>query len=278
MCLGLAILAGAQFTVANPWRPATIIPEFFFEIAFQRIPGYSLVNKFGHNAAVGNGTFEDVWSAGGRYPWPTAAVQLEAISTSTDDDDGGTGAQIVKVYGLDGSLNEINETITMNGTSASTVTTQSFFRVFRAYVTSTGTYVTNTGDSNAGTITVRAASAGATLAQIAVSDSIGVGQSQLALYTVPAGHTGLLKNFTVSIDASKPAKIYLWRRPNADDVTTPYDARRLLWEGDGIQGDISIRLSLPVRLEEKTDVWFSAIGSGADTSVSAEFDIVLAEN
>ena len=139
-----------------------------------RYPG---LHKFGYNPAITTATDpEDVWDAGGVYPWPTAAAATNIVSTDADDTDGGSGARTVWVQGLDSDGMLIDETVTLNGTSQVNLT-QQFYRVFRARVVLSGATGTNEGD-----IQIRHNTTA--LAQI----SQGYGQTLMAIYTVPANY------------------------------------------------------------------------------------------
>ena len=131
------------------------------------------VRKFGYNADVDAGT-EDIWIGGGSLNWPSAAAATNIISSSTDDDASpATGANTVTVEGLDANYQLVRETAEMNGQTQVALTTQ-FLRVFRAWVATAGT-----GLTNAGNIDVRHTTT--ILARIGTGD----GQTLQAGYTVP---------------------------------------------------------------------------------------------
>jgi len=79
----------------------------------------------------------------------------------------------VRIEGCGANFVELTETIALNGTTNVT-TTQSFLRINAMYVTN---------GTNVGTITAKISST--TYAQI----NAGVGQTQMSIYTVPAGYT-----------------------------------------------------------------------------------------
>lgn len=95
------------------------------------VPGEYVVNKFGRNPSVDTAAFEDVWYGGGEYlGFFTVASRVRIASGgNSQDSPGGTGCHTVKVFGLDENFLMINEVITINGTSASDYTQQSFMRV-----------------------------------------------------------------------------------------------------------------------------------------------------
>jgi len=101
---------------------------------------YRTVHKFGRNPSVSTNTApEDVWAAGGLMVWPTQASTLTIVSDSANDSAAGSGAQQIRVEGLDENFDEIYELVELNGLT-SVATLHTFFRVDRAYVTRVGTY------------------------------------------------------------------------------------------------------------------------------------------
>ena len=155
--------------------------DFLIEVNKGNVAGHTLIHKFGRNALAGTSN-EDVRYGGGTLTPLTAATTIEAISASANDTSAGSGARTIKIWGVDINFAEVEATITMNGTTVTTATAQTFLRVNKARVITTGTYdVANDGD-----ITIRVVSAGAT--QIVIE--AGTGVSQTTHYTIPAGKTG----------------------------------------------------------------------------------------
>ena len=134
-------------------------------------------DRFGFNTTIDtNDVPEDIWSEGGEYPFPTAAATTTIESDSTDDDGdpAGDGAQTVYVSGLDTNYAEVEEIVTMNGTSAVTLS-NSYLRVHRCYVIASGA-----DGTNAGNITVQHGST------VIAAIPAGLGQTQAAVFTIPA--------------------------------------------------------------------------------------------
>lgn len=135
----------------------------------------AILHKFGRNPDIDTAATETIWEAGGLYVWPTTTETIDIVSDDVNDTSAGTGARTVTIEGLDGDYNEVEETVTLNGLTTVT-TTNSFFRVNRAYISSVGS-----GLTNAGNITGQNTTSTQSLLQL----STGLGQSQLALYTTP---------------------------------------------------------------------------------------------
>ena len=262
--------------------PFLSIPaDFYLEVSKGSVPKHSIVNKFGRNGAVG--TSLAFISISGQYQSPIAATSLEILSGSTADGSAGAGARKVKVVGLDASWNEVTVEVTMNGTTAVALGTQ-FIRVYRMYVSESGAYATILAPSHLGRITLRTSGGGATWCIIdtieGTATGFGIGQTQVAGYTIPNGYTGYLLSKTVTVESAKPASIYIFKRENADDVTTPFTgAMRLFEQNDGIAQPFNVGLKSPLQVfPAKTDVgFFAKVGTGT-ASVSTEFQLLLVQN
>lgn len=143
---------------------------FELQVGRGQIPGHSLVNVQGYNAAHGT-TFRAVWEKSDTtdYVYPASAVTMAFTSGSAE-------TLTLRVFGLDADYVVKTATVTFsNGTSGTVTTgTASFFRINAMQVIS-GTTVG----------TVVATNGGTTYAQI----SPGEGRSQASIYTVPAGYT-----------------------------------------------------------------------------------------
>ncbi len=233
------------------------------------------VHKFGRNPEVGNNTWEDVWTRGGVYAWPTAAQTVHIVSNSADDAAAGTGARSVTIEGLDANLREVSETIATNGTSTSTGT-QVFFRVNRAYVAAAGEYGTLTAGGNKGTIDINTSTGGA-VAEIRISTgsgTVGLGQTEVGRYTVPARKVAYIASMHISVDASKPARVVMFQRRDAGTVAAPFTSPRIILDFDAVQGAEDLLPVEPIGpFPAGTDLWFAAKGDGNATEVSVDFEV-----
>lgn len=237
-----------------------------------------VVHKFGRNPDVGNGTWEDVWSAGGVYAWPQTAGKVTIRSSTAGDGSAGAGARSVTVVGLSSAWAEQTETIATNGTGR-VVGTKNFVRMYRAYVETAGAYATLTAGSNLGTISIRTTSSGM-LSQIAVSTgsgTVGFGQTQMSHYTVPAGYDAWVRDIQISPKASKSVDVAFFQRRNADDTTVPVTSKRLVSYYDGLNSEFQVDHG-PTPLgpfPAKTDLWWAAKGDGVASAVSVDYEIML---
>ena len=250
-----------------------------FPLADGACNGFTHVNKFGRVLNYGTSIIDVTdLPTPAVYTWLTSPVQLEAISSSTDDvATTGTGARTILVQGLDANFEEVEATINMNGTSASTATTQTFLRVHRAYVVTSGAYGKTTTGPHVGNITIRTSGAGATHIYLNAATA-PVGQSLVARYTIPSGKTGYLVHANFTAAGNKQSNFYLWKRENADIVTAPFSPKRIIETFSGVISFLPRQWHIPIRLPEKTDIWASVIGDGTGSSASVAFDIVMADN
>lgn len=234
-------------------------------------PNRFIVSKFGANPSVGNGTEEDIWGVGGSFAWPTTAqtVRVKAGGNAADDA-AGAGARTVTIEGLNQDFVVTTETLTLAGASASSASTTTFFRVYRAFVATTGAYTGN----NTGVITIENTSS----AQVIISIQAGAGQSQTSQYTVPAGYTAYLIRANISCEATKPATVTFWQRRTAQTVTAPYSAKRMIATWLSVTDSVARVFDSHISFPEKTDLWASATGNGAATAVEFAYDLILIRN
>ena len=79
----------------NPITGGSTVDDIPFYLAVQqgKVPGYSMVNKFGYNSSIGSGAFETIWETGNNYPWQTTQATLDVVSDNANDDVVGTRSE-----------------------------------------------------------------------------------------------------------------------------------------------------------------------------------------
>lgn len=107
--------------------------------------------KFGQNKDVDSAAGETLWSVGGVWTPIVTPRTLSIVSSSTQDDTGGSGATEVTVYGVLGSGLKGTEVVTLDGQTP-VVTTNTWKGVNRIKVTD--------GATNVGNITATATTEG----------------------------------------------------------------------------------------------------------------------
>lgn len=223
---------------------------------------YSTLYKFGFNPDIGTDE-ETIWGTGGNLNWSNDG-RVYAVSSSTDDTFGGDGANTITVEGLDDDYNFKSSTVNLSGQVQALVGT--YGRVNRAYISLAGANGTTSG-----TITLQSSDAIKTYTTFDGNSN----QTQMAVYTVPAGHTLYLDdiNFTSALSqANKFATVSFVTRDFGSNV---FRTRFT----DVIQSShLVTNLSYPLRLDEKTDMECRAFTNTTGNSIAASFQGVLIKN
>ena len=249
----------------NPITGGSTVDDIPFYLAVQqgKVPGYSMVNKFGYNSSIGSGSFETIWETGDDYPWQSSAVTVDVVSDDTDDDVAGTGARTLRIQGLDGSYNLAEETVDMDGTTTVT-TTQTFLRVFRMSVETAGT-----SGNNEGTITVTYTGG----SDVAATITAGNGQTLMTLYTIPAGYTGYLLSMNISSGKDQEMEFKFIQRDNGV-ANAAFQTKQFL---DVRGGQTTVIFNAINIIPQKSDIYVSGKASST-SSASASFDLLLVQD
>ena len=187
--------------------------------------------------------------------WPTSAAALSVVSTSTDDDAGGTGALTVLVQGLDTNYKPVSDTVVLDGTTP-VVTTQTYLRVNSAQVQTAGTGLVNAGD-----ITV---SVGGNVQRFIEADA---GICHCSQYCIPAGHTGFLTYVGTWQGKDTGVEVrFTWK-----DFTT--QVWKALMSQFTYRNTTEVDLAGSVQLKEKTDVRLQATAD-ANTAEQAAYYVI----
>ena len=249
--------------------------DFLIEVAKGNIAKHSIIHKFG-KASVGT-TLQPVTSSG-TYQTPTTATALEFVSSSANDTSAGSGAREVTVLGLNSSWAEVSQTVTTSGTTPVNLTTD-LIRLYRWYVSSSGTYATESAGSHSGTLTIRTQDAVTDWSTITITP-FAKGQSEIGVYTIPTGKTGYLLSQHITVDSSKVVDIVFFQRPLADDVSTPYSgAMRVINQFIGLAGPEDLSPKSPIGpLVGPCDIGFMGKVSASTGDVSVDFEILLVDD
>jgi hypothetical protein len=228
---------------------------FPLQVARGQVLEHKPLFKFGVNTDV-NGSLETVWDAGGLYVYPGSAL---AMTVTTDAGTPATDNGVkVLVQGLDGDYNEVSQEVTLAGAGTAT-TTQTFRRVFRAYVSGSQAPTGNLNITNGGT----------TYARI----KLGENQTLMALWTVPAGYTAYLSQINIATGTTNINQ-YLTGTLTA----RPFEGVFRTVVKQSFQREAAIVIPVPIPFTEKTDIEIRAISSGTNNIVSSDFSIIYIKN
>ena len=237
-----------RFGKYEPWH---------LQVSREQIENHKRLFKFGFNPDI-NGTEETVWDAGGIYAYPSAAVAMtattDAVTPSNDN-----GVKIL-IQGLDANYNEVSEEVTLAGAGTAT-TTQTFIRVYRAYVSGSQAPTGNINITNGGTTYARV--------------SLGDNQTLMSMWTVPAGYTAYLTHLNIATGTTN-ANQYIIVRLVAREPSGVFRTQLKQSIGSGGVADFVIEYPLP--FPEKTDIEIRATSSGSNNLVSSDFSIIYIKN
>ena len=230
---------------------------FYLQVSRGQILEHETVFKFGFNPDV-NSSEETIWDVGGIYAYPSSAVAM-TVTTDAGTPANDNGVKVI-VFGLDEDYNEVNQEVTLAGAGTAT-TTQTFLRVFRAYVSGSQAPTGNLNITNGGT----------TYARI----TVGENQTLMAMWTVPAGYTGFLDHVNIATGTT-----------NANQYVTAQIVQRtqggvfrvMMKQTLGSGGIADFLLRYPILVPEKTDLEVRAVSSGANNLISSNFSIVYIKN
>jgi len=227
------------------------------------------IEKFGANLSVG-ADIETIWETGGIYEYLTVASTVSAISDDSGDTVTGTGARTIEIQGLDSNYNTVTEVISTNGTSSGSASTNEFLRIYRALVKTAGSTGTNEGhiDINAGSTTVISIGTKGTGV-----NKEGFGQSQTSVYTIPAGKTGYITQWSVgsSVYNSGVQAFLMLSEPNDGPIMRTKDIMFL--------NNFSIKdYKVPLQALEKTDIEVRAYDTATGVPVSTSYNVILVDN
>lgn len=153
--------------------------DFDLQVARGQIQGHSTLNIYGYQVAVAT-SFIPVWENATTYTYPVAATQMHLAGSVGD-------TASILIQGLDANYNMISETAVLNGATAVT-TVKSYLRINSMRV------AVGSATNPSGVVTLKDLTDTTIYAQI----NTGVGRTQMAIYTVPAGYTFYLSRIDVN--------------------------------------------------------------------------------
>ena len=229
--------------------------------------GFGQIHKFGAVPAMSQDTNGTIWDENDTvYPWATIdANGVLTVSVVEPNNEGNTSTahngDTVEIQGLDSDYNLQIETVTISGSSATTI--NNFKRVFRARFTNGGSF-----DPNTKRILIQ--SGGTTVAKI-LEDA---GQTLMSIYTIPAGYTGYLMRLDVTAQGTATGSFKLFARPGG---VGSFQLKHVA-EVNGVGGPYQLEYPIPQSFTEKTDIDARMHTLSNNGSYTCTFDILLVDN
>lgn len=216
---------------------------FDLQVSRGQVDGHEPLKLFGYTTALGSTAMGPLWEgltgSGGSYAYPSSAVVMTLVSSSASD----TAVSIL-IEGLGAGYVLQNEIVALNGTT-NVVTTNTFLRINRMS-TVAGNAVGNVTATNGGT----------TYAKI----NAGNGDTQMSIYTVPAGYTLYQTNFEAGSNTSVTSGAYIRKRtyvvdnPKGGVITT--QAQTVFVQVN------TLPITYPIEFPEKHDIQWQFQGAG----------------
>jgi hypothetical protein len=222
---------------------------FELQVSRGQITFHEALNLFGNTTALGSTAFGPLWEgltgAGGAYAYPASAVIMTLASSSASDT-----AVTIRINGLGAGYVLQSEDVALNGTS-NVLTTKSFLRI-NSMQTIAGNAVGN----------VTAINGGVTYAKI----TAGNGNTQMSLYTVPAGYTFYQTYYQADTNTSVTSGAYV--RLRTYTVDNPKGGVITALNQTAFVQQLGIPLQYPVEFPEKHDIQYQMLGAGGAGAVA----------
>jgi hypothetical protein len=248
--------------------------EFYLEVAKGNVEGHSHINKFGHNPEADEG--DDIWGGGGVYVfYPTAGIDVDIVSTNAEVN----GAIQITIQGLDSNYDLQEQTVTLNGVTPVQVPTNTYIRLFRAWVHEAGNLDTNVGDI---TVYARATGSGVTIGDVGLFIGAGDGQTLQTIYTVPNNKTAyFIKGYVGLATDAKTAEngTFRWLMKLNNGVNGAWLVQGEMGLVNLGAGNWQYEYGVPAGpLPERTDIRIALTTASSTFDTVGGFDLVLVDN
>jgi hypothetical protein len=214
---------------------------FDLQVARGQVVGHEHLDLFGYSTVVGSTAMGPLWEgltgSGGNYPFPASAGTIVVVSDSASD----TAVQML-INGLDANYNKQTEVVALNGTTNVT-STKSFLRINNVY-TVVGNAVGNVTFTRGATVIAKV--------------NAGLGNTQMSVYTVPAGYTFYLNYIQADGNTTTTSGAYM----NTRIRYTTFSGVVTIVSQTTYLNNLQIPFTVPFDVVEKTDIEFQFQGSG----------------
>lgn len=228
---------------------------FDLQVARSQIMGHSTTNIYGYQTAVTT-TFIPLWEVASAYSYPSTAITMNLAGSAGDT------AKIL-IQGLDANYVQISETLTLNGATA-VPTVNKYFRINSMSV------AVGSATNPSGNVTLKDVTNTTAYAQI----NAGVGKTQAAIYTVPAGFTFYLSRVDAYTSYNGNNANYVTYR---NQSISPAGVVTLTQQSPFTQFYHAQRV-MPRPFAEKTDIQIQCATSTGTAAVSVAVEGFLIQN
>lgn len=230
-------------------------PDFFLDSSRGVYNNVSSIHKFGAVPAMSQNQSGTVWDVNDtNYPWASWAT---ATTVTVDRASASDAGKTIVIVGLDSNYESVSDTVVLTDATGN-ASTQSFIRVFRAYMH-------DSSSDNVGNIDIKVSTT--TVARI----SAGKSQTLMAIYTVPAGHSAYLMNGVATCQDGADATGNMFVRYFGQSSFRIGHTFEVC--GDG--GPYEHSFGVPFKIPAKSDIDVRASVRSNNARITAAFDIIL---
>ena len=226
---------------------------FELQVSRGQIPGHSVLHKFGAVPSMSINTTGTIWDIDDTlYPWSalTTAGTLTVDRASASD-----ANKVITIQGLDADYKQISENVTLTNATGN-ATTQSFIRVYRAFMH-------NGSAANVGNIDIKISTT------IIARITAGKSQTLMGVYTVPAGYSLYLTQGVMSVQSGADATGNFFVRYGGES------AFRIAHTFEVASAEYFYAFHAPFKLPEKSDIDIRADLRSNNARITAAFDAYL---
>jgi hypothetical protein len=252
--VGSGTSSNPNFVVTNNESPYALPP--YLQVSRGLVSGTSVVNIIGYQTSVGSATSIPIWENAIAYTYPPSAIPMTLYSSSASDT-----SVSVQINGLDTAYNISSEILVCTGTLGA-VTTGSYLRI---------NSISITGSNNAvGTIYLSNAAKTVTYAQIA----IGIGRSQMAIYTVPNGYSLYISRINMQSQLGGSTTSYVTYKAQ----TYASNGISTVISQNPFTANYTVTRQSPVQIPAKTDIQIQCQTNTGTTAIGVDFEGILIAN
>jgi len=242
-------------SVAYSITQSGLFEPFELQVARSQISWHSEQNIFANGTTPATaGLFRTVWENMGttEYVFPSSAVTMQLVSTGVSD------TASIFINGLDANYAIISETLVLNGTT-NVPTTKQYFRINNIIVSS--------GSATNPSGVVSLSNGGIVYAQINTAvynaTTSSIGQSQMAVFTVPAGYTFYGYRYGAYSSFNGNTANYTTYRA----ITTSSSGAQKIILQTPFNTNYEVQRHFPLPYAEKTDLRWQIASSAATAAV-----------
>ena len=224
--------------------------------------------KFGANPNVTT-TPAGLWFNGGPFNFPTSPQRVRVrAGGNVNDTAAGSGARTLEIIGINSNLKISSEILTLAGASASAYSEQTWWRVYRSRVFTTGTY----GGVNAGNIIVE----NETDAVILNNIGAGKSRSQFGSITTPDDYTASIEHVILGVQGTREVTFNLFSREGITTVSGDMRPIELRRDFNRVPAGLhDIDLPAPLIFPPLTDIFFLVNTATGNSEASGSMSVTF---